>query len=81
MITETVSAEEIEAHRANGWRLVRTNVIAGKIRSAIMEKEGDPTAWLAEDARLRTERRKNLTRSQQRIASQRDVLRRRGYDV
>lgn len=81
MITETVSATEIEKRRADGWQLIKENIIGGKVRSAVMQKAGDPLDWFFEEERIRQERLDRLTHLQRRIAKHRDHLRRRGYDI
>jgi hypothetical protein len=78
-ITETVSVSEIESRKTDGWTLIRIEPILG--RTAVMSKEGSPTAWLDEHARIISESRASMTKTQRRIASRRDYLRNRGMDV
>ncbi len=80
-IIETVSASEIETRTAAGWTLIQENIIAGKVRSAVMSKEGNATAWLTEHATVNAAARNNLTKTQRRIANHRDYLRHRGWDL
>lgn len=78
---QTFSISEAETAKAAGWMLVKENIIAGKVRSVVMEKEGNPFHWIEEDNRIRSARFANLSKHDQKIRRQREALRHRGFDI
>lgn len=80
-MTQTFSISEVADAKAAGWMVVKENVIAGKVRTVVMEKEGNPLAWLEEETRAKKERRAGYTKVQMRMAMNRDRLKNRGMDV
>lgn len=63
----TFSKSEIESAKSSGWKVVHENIIAGKVRSALMEKEGNPLEWLEEDQRIKRERYSLLSAKEKRM--------------
>lgn len=66
-MTKTFSVNEICAAKNDGWNLVKENIIAGKVRSVVMEKEGNAFEWLEEDQKIKQEHYKKLTNTEKRL--------------
>lgn len=82
MIVEIVSANEIAQRELNGWKLTgKQTIIAGKLRTAEMQKEGDKFAWIEEDNKIRQAAIDKMTKSEKFMYFRNCALYAKGLDV
>lgn len=82
MIVEIVSANEIAQRLQNEWTLTgKQTVIAGKLRTAEMQKEGNPMAWIEENNKIKQDAINKMNRTERRMYFQRSALYARGLEV
>jgi hypothetical protein len=81
MLTEIISPNELAAKLADGYKVVKENVIAGKVRTIEVQKEGNPMAWLEEDNNLRKEYVASMAKRERDIYFRNAALRHRGMDI
>lgn len=81
MITKTVSPIDLESKLAEGFTVVKENVIGGKVRSYVMEKEGDKFQWIEDENKAKREYIAAMGKAERRIYLNRSRLYTRGLDV
>lgn len=67
MIVETVSLRDLESKLSEGFVVVKENIIAGKVRTVVVAKEGNALQWLEDDNKARNERISAMSKTEKRI--------------
>jgi len=77
---QTFSYNDVEAAKKEGWIVIKENIIGGKIRTVLMEKEGDPYGWIDTRNKEREVEYNKLSKTEKRIRHERDMRYSRGLD-
>lgn len=82
MIVEIVSANDVEAKEAAGWKRTGKEfcVINGKARTVEMQKEGDPMGWIEENNKIKADAVAKMSHTERRMYFQRSALYARGLE-
>lgn len=80
MRTETFSATELETKLSEGWKLVERNIIAGKVRTVVMEKAGNKFEYIDGETKVKDIYIASLSKAERRRYFENAKLYARGLD-